>query len=312
MNSFEEEIESLAASGVIAPERAARLIAIERRELVSLHGELRFVTWIGIALTLAGLGTIVAQNLERIGPLTILITLVAVSLGIDYWLVRRRTQQGELGVLDELLGTLSAGILSTAVGYGETQFNWFGDYGSLHLIVLTIAHAALAYALASPIVLSVALGTFAASFGIDLRAGGWGAVSSEEFAVRAALASGGVLAWRWIHLLSGGARRMLPPFEHLSVNLAGAAAIALAISDGGLQWIGAGAGIALAAFVWRRGNLERNALFVIYAVVYGMLAVLIPVMRAISEPILVTFGTFVALLLAVTAIVVTILRWRER
>lgn len=312
MISFEEEIDGLANDGLIAPERAARLIAIERREVVSLHGELRFLTWAGVALTLAGLGTVVAKNLERIGPLTIVLVLVALAAAMDWWLVRRRIRLRQLGVLDELLGTLSAGILSTAVGYGEAQFNWFGDYGSLHLIFLAAAHAALAYVLASPIVLSVALGTFAGWFGIDLRAGGWGAGSEEEFAIRAALASGAVLGWRWIHRRLGGSEALVPPFDHVAVNLAGISAIALAISDNGARWIGAFAGITLAAFVWHIANRRRNALFVIYAVVYGLLAILIPVMDLIEEPILVTLGTFFVLLAAVVVIVVTILRWRER
>lgn len=312
MISFENEIDELGRNGVIAPERAARLVAMERRELVSLHGELRFLTWIGVALTLAGLGTIVAKNLERIGPLSIVLALFAVAGAIDFWLVRRRSAHGDPGILDELLGTLSAGVLSTAVGYGEAQFNWFGDYGSLHLIFLAVAHAGLAYLLASPLVMSVALGTFAAWFGIDPRAGDWGADSTEEFALRAALASAAVMGWRWLHGRLRGDSRLVPPFDHVAANLAGVAAVSLALSDSGAQWAGAALGLVFAVFLWRLANARKSALFVVYAVVYGLIALLIPTMRAIEEPVLVTLGTFFVLLTAVVIIVVTILRWRER
>lgn len=308
MLSFTDEIEELTTSGVVAPERGARLIAMERREVVSLSGELRLLTWLGVGAFLSALGVVVAHNLERIGPLTILLVLFGAAAALNVFLLRRHRKTGYTGVLDELLGTLSAGILSTAVGWGESQFDWLGEHGTAHLLILTAAHAWLAYAIASRLVLSLALGTLVAWFGVGISE----IRGSGELAIRAWGAAAVVLAWRAVHRRRGAAAHMVPPFDHVAANVAGIGAVALA-SDGGLNgWIGAAAGLLFAAFLWKLGNRQRNALFVVYAVVYGLLAVLIPSMRTIAEPLFVTFISFLALLGAIVTIVVTVLRWRER
>lgn len=305
---FEREIESLVSDGVIAPERGARLAMIERRELVSIAAELRVLTWLGVAAVLSALGYVIAQNLERIGPLTILLALFAAVIALDVFLIRRHDRRGITGPLDELLGTLSAGILATALGWGESQFDWLGENGTFHLLILAAAHAALAYRIASRVVLAVGLGTMVAWFGVALD----GIRGGEEFALRAACAALVLLAWRVIHVRSGGPPRMLPAFDHLAANVAGAGAVALSLDNGELRWLGMFAGIALAAFLWQRGNRERNALFIVYAVAYGLIASATPIARAIAEPILVTLGGFFALLAGILVIVTTILRWRER
>ena len=80
MISLEREILDLRDGGVITPDRAAPLIAEERREIVSLYVEIRVVAWLGAMAVAAGVGVIVSKNIDRIGPIAIAVGIGAASL----------------------------------------------------------------------------------------------------------------------------------------------------------------------------------------------------------------------------------------
>jgi hypothetical protein len=71
MFSVAPEIEAFQTSGAITPEAALPLIAREKRQVVSLYAELRFLTWAGVMLIVTGVGVLVKHHLDEIGPLAI-------------------------------------------------------------------------------------------------------------------------------------------------------------------------------------------------------------------------------------------------
>ena len=80
MISLEPEVVGLRRSGAIDEATAARLVAVERREVVSVYGELRFLTWGGVMLIVSGVGVLVSKHLDKIGPVAIAAAIGIASL----------------------------------------------------------------------------------------------------------------------------------------------------------------------------------------------------------------------------------------
>src|SRR5215213_1080114 len=68
-------IPRLAKAGALPPGAAPRLLRVARREVVSVRWELRFLLYLGVLFLTGGVGLLVKENLDRIGP-------VAIALGI--------------------------------------------------------------------------------------------------------------------------------------------------------------------------------------------------------------------------------------
>ena len=61
----------LERAGVLSAGQAARLGRVARGELVSVRAELRLLHYAGVLVLMAGVGLLVQQNLDRIGPVAI-------------------------------------------------------------------------------------------------------------------------------------------------------------------------------------------------------------------------------------------------
>src|SRR3954454_2193751 len=81
-------IPELVESGILPPEKAPLLLRVARGELLSVHAELRALLYAGVLLILGGVGVLVEQNLERIGPLAIAVALGLAALAALVWVVR--------------------------------------------------------------------------------------------------------------------------------------------------------------------------------------------------------------------------------
>ena len=69
----------------------AGLIARERRDVVSLYGELRFLTWGGVMLIMIGVGIVVAKHLDEIGPVAITALIAIAACACYAYAIARRT-----------------------------------------------------------------------------------------------------------------------------------------------------------------------------------------------------------------------------
>src|SRR5438045_8569334 len=117
MFSLAPEITRLRDEGVLPPEPAGELIANERREVVSVYAELRFLTWGGVMLIVTGVGVLVSKHLDEIGPLAIALAIAAASAACYAWATWKRG--GVASLVDDYVLLLAALLLSADVGYVE-------------------------------------------------------------------------------------------------------------------------------------------------------------------------------------------------
>jgi hypothetical protein len=344
MFSLDPELARLRDDGVLGEATAARLIALERREVVSLYGELRFLTWAGVMLIVAGVGVIVSKNFDRIGPLAIAIAIAAAALACyAYSEWRRRSSKTpafKASLLDDYILLLGALLLSADVGFIEHQWHLLGDNWQRHFLLLAVIHGVTAYVFASRMLLSLSISALAAFLGIERRIETL--FSATDMAARAFVCAAIVFAWR---VTDGTVRARLavipsrgvgkesssdasaiardssrssafgmttpftPVFDHFATNLAFWGALILA-SDRSLYPIGCLLALSFAVISARHGLKEREELFVIYAWVYGVIAIDMLVFRLVHEPILVMLFGIVSTTAAIVGLFVIHMRMR--
>ena len=153
VHTLEPELRTLHAEGLIDDATASRALAGDRGEVFSLHQELRVTMYAGVLLVMAGLGLVLARNLERIGPLAILLAIALAAAACAVPAIRAKLAGRALTVAGDYLLLLAVLLGSAALAYAERQFTLLGPWWSWHFMLLAIVHAAIAYAFASPLVL---------------------------------------------------------------------------------------------------------------------------------------------------------------
>ena len=199
VHTLTPELRTLHAEGLIDDATAARALARDRREPFSLHVELRATLYAGVLLVMAGVGIILARNLDRIGPLAIVLVFALAAAACAVPAVRARFAGRAVTVAGDYLLLLAALLWSADLAYAERQFALLGPLWSWHLLLLAVVHAAIAYTFASPLVLAASLAALAGWFGIG---GTLGDVlhfshSSPELGARALACAAVVAGWRY-------------------------------------------------------------------------------------------------------------------
>ncbi|HYU26926.1 MAG TPA: DUF2157 domain-containing protein [Thermoanaerobaculia bacterium] len=249
MISLEDELAAVGAAEV--------RLAEERREVFSLFGELRAASYLAVALVTTGVGIVIKNNADRIGPMTIVAALLIAAAGCYFFSLRHQTRT----IVGDYVLLLGALLVSAAVGYAESQFHLLGPNWSRHLLFLALFHITTAYLTDSRLVLSAGLAALAAWFGADIHAG-------ASFGGRALACAATVAVFR----LANRDRAFDATYEHFAANLAFFGALAWAFDDR-MRWIGVLTALALAALVVWRGLRGGGEAMVIYAIVYATIAI---------------------------------------
>jgi hypothetical protein len=165
-------VSRLEREGVLSPEQASLLRPVAEGKKLSAYGELRFLFYVGVLLITAGVGFLVQENLEHIGPLTVTIAIGVAAAGCLIW-VHRHAPPFSWGpaisshlAFDYLL-LLGVLLLSADLAYVETQFTPLGEHWSWHLFWMSLFMMALSLRYDSRVVFSLALSTFAAWRGVS-------------------------------------------------------------------------------------------------------------------------------------------------
>lgn len=270
MHSLEPELRSLHAEGMIDDATAARALARDRGTMFSVHAELRAVLYAGVLLVMGGIGIILARNLERIGPLGLVLAIGLVAAACAVPALRAKRANRPLSVAADYLLLLAALLLSADLAYAERQFTLLGPLWSWHLLLLAVVHAGLAYAFASPLVLAASLTALAGWFGVGSTLGDTLQLSNStpELGARALACAALIAAWRYADRRARPDSTFADVFDHFAANLAFWGAIAWC-----LEWPWPVAGLPLlAAFSHasvRRGLDTGREVFLVYGVVYG-------------------------------------------
>jgi hypothetical protein len=168
-----QAIDSLQAQGILPAEKARLFSRVARREVVSVRQELRLLLYSGVVVTMAGVGLLVKDKLDQIGPVTIAAGLGVAALGSLVWVARhaplfswREAPSPHLAFdYIVLLGVLLTGA---TVAYVEAKFTPLGAAWAWHLLIMSAFTAALAFRYDSRLVFSLALSTFAAWRGVSV------------------------------------------------------------------------------------------------------------------------------------------------
>jgi len=280
-----QAVPELAQSGIVPPEAAPLLLRVARGELLSIHGELRFLLYVGVLLITGGVGVLVKENLDRIGPVVIATALGLAALAALAWVVRVAPPFSWRAVPSPNLAfdyVLLLGVLLGAadLAYLEVKFTPLGAEWPWHLLLVALLTGVAAFRFDSRIVFSLSLSTFAAWRGVS--AGRLGSILwAHAGAVRwNAIACGVLFAVLGVVLVR---TRRKAHFESLAVHL-GWLLILGGLGSGmtesgqtGLAWSFAllvvGAALAAGAYRFRR--------FPLFA--FGVLAPYIALSRLVIE-----------------------------
>jgi hypothetical protein len=276
MHSLEPEVRTLHRQGVLDDAAAAHAVALENRTLFSVFQELRAVLYAAVAAISVGIGIFLKQNIDRIGPVAIIAGLAGAAAVCYVFAVRMHRRGLQPSVAADYVLVLGALIVSADLGFAEAQFHWFGADWARHLLILAAVHAATAYWLESPLVLSLSLASFAGWIGVERSFGNLLILehAAPSAGGRALLCAALILAWREIHRRLNASRLMQEVLEHFAANLG---------FWGGLAWCSSderrGAGlmvvVALGFVAIRHGIRRTREIFVIYGIVYGAVALCI-------------------------------------
>jgi hypothetical protein len=308
MLSFEPEVIAARDAGAIDPPTAARLIAIERREIFSVHDELRALAWIGAMLIIAGVGIVIKKHVQDIGPLTLAIAIGAAAAAC-YGYAAWRRRLGAHNLADDSVLLLGALLVSADVGFIEHQWHVLGAEWQRHFLLLAFVHGVGAYVFGSGALLSLSIAALAAWMGIERRADIL-LTATTDLALRAFAFAAILVAWREIDRRLRSIRDFEPLFEHFAANLAFWGAL-IFTTERDTRLLGLAIALALATFSLVHGFRRRRELFVIYAYIYGMIAVDIVVNDFLHDEIVVASYLLLSTVAVIVALFVTHMRFRK-
>jgi hypothetical protein len=286
VHTLEPELLTLHAEGTIDDATAARALARDRGEVFSLHPELRATLYAGVLLVMSGVGIILARNLERIGPLAIVLVIALAAAACGVPAVRAKLAGRALTVAADYLLLLAALLASADLAYAERQFTLLGPLWPWHLLLLAVLHAVIAYAFASPLVLAASLAALAGWFGVGGTLGDvlHFSYSTPELGARALACAAVIAGWRYADRRARSDTRFSDVFDHFAANLAFWGAIAWCLE---LPWLAAGLPLlaALAYASVRRGLDTGREAFLVYGIVYaaiGLCAAVVPHLHGLT------------------------------
>jgi hypothetical protein len=307
MHDLQPEVRQLLRASALDQSLAARPLALESGQLFSLHAELLAVLYGSVAAVMAGVGLLIKDNLDRIGPVT-LMAGIALAAALCYVpALRAARSHGTRGLAGDYLLLLGALLVSADLGYVEYQFHVLGENWSRHLLLLALLHGFTAYALDSRLVLSVSLTAFAGWLGVETQLG-------SLWNPRHTLLGGG---WRSLGcaLLYLGARathrrlasrlRFEAVYETFAANFGFFGALALLFAPD-TRWVGAALLAGITTVVARVGLRRPQESFVLYAIAYATLGACWLEGLLLREPLLVSTSVLATIIVAV------VLLWRAR
>jgi hypothetical protein len=297
MLSLEPELQSLRP--ILGDARADALIARERREIFSIHPELRIAAWLGATLLATAAGILLENNLERLGPLALAILIALAAAACYAWTWFRRSRAS---VVDDYVLLLGALLVSADVAFIEAQFHLFDGAWRRHLFILAVLHAVAAYLYGSRMLLSLSIVAFAGWVGFDKER------RFDDLYLPALITAALLVVWREVDRRWRG-DAFSRTFEHFAAHIALAGGLTYVFHDevrGGLLTL------AVAAIVIAWGFRSRSEPFVLYGFVYAVIALdIILINELFSRPKEAMTVIVLSMIGAIAALIALHARFRE-
>ena len=157
-------IARLRTDNVLSGPQAALLNRVARRHLVSVRLEIRLLLYVGVLLLTSGVGVLVVEHQDAIGPLAIAGSLGLAALACLVWVARKaspfswREVESPNVAFDYIL-LLGLLLFASTLGYVEAQFTVLGPRWAHHLLIVGVVYLLAAYRWDSRMVLGLALTT---------------------------------------------------------------------------------------------------------------------------------------------------------
>jgi len=301
MHTLEPELRALHAEGVIDDATASSALALDRGDMFSLHQELRATMYAGVLLVMTGVGILLARNLDRIGPLAIVLAIAVAAAACAVPAIRAKRAGRALSVAGNYLLLLAVLLGSAGLAYAEHQFTLLGPLWSWHLLLLAVVHAVVAYRFASPLVLAASLTSLVGWFGVGVTPGDvlQFSYSTPMLGARALACAAVIAAWHYADHRARPDTSFSGVFEHFVANLAFWGTLSWC-----LEWPWLAAGLPLLAVLAyasvRRGLDTGREAFLVYGIVYaviGICAVVVPRLHGMTA----SFGFVLIVVCTATA-----------
>jgi hypothetical protein len=269
-----ERLRGWRAAGIISEAQCDTLSALVRKERFSLFLEINALLYLGVLSLVAGLAWTFSTHFQKLGDVFILAVLSAMFTGCLYYCFTRPPGL----VLDYIL-YLACLVLSVELGYIEFRFEWLKDAWHNYLLFSSLVFFALAYRFDNRFVLSLALSTLAAWFGV--KASRFGFMTSDQLRVSALVYSLVVIAAGAFMYQREIKKHFLDTYLHIAANVAFIALVSGVDRSNGLLFLAALILAAAASVVM--GTRFRKFSFVVYGIVFGYIGISIQVLPTISH-----------------------------
>lgn len=168
-------VDRLARDGILTPAQASLFGRVARGELASVAPLLHALLYLGVLAITTGAGLLLATHVADLGPLVLALGVAAASAGCLGWVWRTappfsRTVVPAPGIAFEYVLVLGALLAAADLAWIEVQFTPLGAGWSWHLLLVALAHAALAFRFDSRVLFALALAAFAAWRGVAVQA----------------------------------------------------------------------------------------------------------------------------------------------
>jgi hypothetical protein len=166
-------IASLRARGILSSEQAAFFDCVARRGLVSVRFEIRALLYAGVLLVTSGVGVLVAQHQDDIGPLAIATGIALAAAACLLWVMRRAAlfswaEVPSPSVAFDYVLLLGLLLVAADLAYMEVQFTVLGPRWPSHLLIVGGLYLLAAYRWDSRTALGLALTSLAAWRGLSI------------------------------------------------------------------------------------------------------------------------------------------------
>ena len=300
-----ERLAEWQAVGSISQEQHDTLVALVRKERVSVYLELSALLYIGVLSFVGGLGWTVRAYVANLGDAAIIALLSLIVAGAFAYAFAKVGPYAHTEVdsptlaLDYIL-YLGCLVLSSELAFIESRFHLFGSWHH-HLLLVSIVFGGLAYRFDNRFVLSLALSSLAGWLGI--RVSGLEVVAADPLRA-AAVIYGAFVAGLGTWLYRQGIKAHFHEvYLHLSA-LSVLSALASGIGEPGLGLMYVSALLSLCAGTIYLGIHYQKFALVTYGVLYAYGAVSYQVAEYVDDAAVISFYGVISGILVLVALVI--------
>src|SRR3989441_3796147 len=261
-------------SGTITAAQFDTLNAIVRKERFSVFVELNVLLYLGVLSLVTGIGWTINTYFADLGDAAILIGLTALLTVSLYYCFSHKPSM----VVDYIL-YLACLTLAAELAYIEFRFQVLRDHWDYYVLLSALVYFFLAYRFDNRLVLSLALSTLAAWFGVKISR--FDLISSDSLRA-AAIGYGLVVSGGGLLLAHLGIKKhFLETYLQVGVNVLFIALVSGAI-DRNANWMYLPGLVVLAVVSIRAGLHFRRFVFVVYGTIYGYIGVSGEILRRLG------------------------------